>query len=253
MRLQGKIALVSGAGGLMGRAVTRRFAEEGAALAVTDISGGRLQETVALLRDDGIESGRIVALRADVTVRAEALALAEQALANFGRVDILANIVGGVRDATLYQAVLTMSEERWDATFALNLKGSLHLIQRLAPGMIERGNGKILNVSSINYAGEAGSADYGAAKAAVASFTRTLAIEFAPTVNVNCIVPGAIETRAMEKLGAEEKEEYRTRNLLKRFGQPRDIANAALFLCSDEASFITGHLLPVSGGVSPSL
>lgn len=253
MRLQGKTALVSGAGGPMGCAVTRRFAEEGAALAVTDISGGRLQETVDLLRDDGIESGRIVALRADVTVRAEALALAEQALAHFGRVDILVNIVGGVRDATLYQPVLTMSEERWDATFALNLKGSLHLIQRLAPGMIERGNGKILNVSSINYAGEAGNADYGAAKAAVASFTRTLAIEFAPTVNVNCIVPGTIETRAMEKLGAEEKEGYRTRNLLKRLGQPRDIANAALFLCSCEASFITGHLLPVSGGVSPAL
>lgn len=253
MRLQGRIALVSGAGGPMGRAVARRFAKEGAALAIADISGGRLQETVDLLRDDGIESGRIVALRADVTARAEALAMAEQALARFGCVDILANVVGGVRETVLYQSVLTMSEERWDATFALNLKGGLHLIQRLAPGMIERGRGKILNVSSINYAGEAGNADYGAAKAAVASFTRTLAIEFAPAVNVNCIVPGAIETRAMEKLGAEEKEGYRTRNLLKRLGQPQDIANAALFLCSDEASFITGHLLPVSGGVSPAL
>jgi NAD(P)-dependent dehydrogenase (short-subunit alcohol dehydrogenase family) len=253
VRLQGKIALVSGAGGPMGRAVARRFAEEGAALAITDISGGRLQETVDLLGDDGIESGRIVALRADVTAKAEALALAEQALTRFGRVDILANIVGGVRDTALYQSVLTMSEERWDATFALNLKGGLHLVQQLAPGMIEGGSGKILNVSSINYAGEAGNADYGAAKAAVASFTRTLAIEFAPTVNVNCIVPGAIETRAMEKLGVEEKEGYRTRNLLKRLGRPRDIANAALFLCSDEASFITGHLLPVAGGVSPAL
>jgi NAD(P)-dependent dehydrogenase (short-subunit alcohol dehydrogenase family) len=251
--LQDRVALVSGAGGPMGRAVARRFAEEGAALAVADISGGRLQETVDLLKEDGIDAGRIVAVRADVTVKAEALALAEQALVGFGRVDILVNIVGGVRDATLYQSVLTMSEERWDTTFTLNLKGNLHLIQRLAPGMIERGGGKILNVSSINYAGEAGNADYGAAKAAVASLTRTLAIELAPMINVNCIVPGAIETRAMEKLGAEEKEGYRTRNLLKRLGQPRDIANAALFLCSGEASFITGHLLPVSGGVSPAL
>ena len=252
-RLEHKVALVSGAGGPMGGAVARRFAQEGARLVVTDISGARLHAFVQEMIGEGIDAARIVAARADVTKRDEALAVAEAGLDAFGRIDILANIVGGVRDATLYQPALTMGEARWDETFDRNLKGVLHLTQRLAPGMIERGGGKILNVSSINYAGEAGNADYGAAKAAVASLTRTLAIELAPSINVNCIVPGAIETRAMLKLSEAEKAGYRDRTLLKRLGQPGDIANAALFLCGAEADFITGHLLPVSGGVWPSL
>lgn len=253
MRLTNKVALVTGAGGPMGGAVALRFAQEGARLVVTDISASRLEASVAALRAAGLRECDIVSRRADVTLRAEALDMAEAGLTAFGRVDILANIVGGVRTATLYESALTISETRWDQTFDLNLKAALHLVQRLAPGMIERGCGKIVNVSSINYAGEAGNADYGAAKAAVASFTRTLAIELAPAVNVNCIVPGAIETRAMAKLSAEEKERYRARNLLKRLGRPEDIAHAALFLCGPESDFITGHLLPVSGGVSPSL
>ena len=253
MRLKDKVALVTGAGGPMGAAVAQRFAEEGARVVITDISGNRLQECVDALRAAGVAESAIVARRSDVTKREEALAVAEDGLAAFGRVDILANIVGGVRDATLFQPLLTMSEQRWDETFDLNLKATLHLVQRLGPGMVERGAGKILNISSINYAGEPGNADYGAAKAAVASLTRTLAIELAPAVNVNCIVPGGIETRAMLKLSEEEKESYRTRNLLRRLGRPQDIANAALFLCCAESDYITGHLLPVSGGVSPSL
>ena len=248
MRLSGKVALITGAGP-MGAAIARRFAEEGAALVLTDISGSRLNATAEAL----MSKTQVVAHRADVTVRDEALAVAEAGLTAFGHVDILCNLVGGVRDATLYQPVLTMSEKRWDDTFAINLKASLHLIQRLAPGMVERGSGKILNVSSVNYAGEAGSGDYGAAKAAVASLTRSLAIELAPAVNVNCLVPGLIETRAVEKLDEALKDTYRTRSLLKRLGRPEDIANAALFLCSSEADYITGHLLPVSGGMIASL
>lgn len=253
MRLKDRIAFVSGAGGPMGAAVAERFAEEGAALVLAEISGTRLAATVEALASRGVDRARIVAVRGDVTRKDEALAAAEAGLAAFGRVDILANIVGGIRDANLFQPVLTMSEERWDQTFDLNLKPNLHLIQRLVPGMIERGYGKIVNVSSINFAGEPGNADYGAAKAAVASLTRTLAMEFAPHITVNCIVPGGIETRAMEKLSEAEKASYRDRNLLRRLGKPRDIANAALFLASEESAYITGHLLPVSGGVAPSL
>lgn len=248
MRLSGLVALITGAGP-MGAAIAQRFAAEGASLVLTDISGARLGATTDTLR----HKTKVVAHRADVTVREEALAVAEAGLAAFGRVDILCNLVGGVRDATLYQPLLTMSEKRWDETFSINLKASLHLIQRIAPGMVERGSGKILNVSSVNYAGEAGSSDYGAAKAAVASMTRSLAIELAPAVNVNCLVPGLIETRAVEKLDEAQKESYRARSLLKRLGRPEDIANAAVFLCSREADYITGHLLPVSGGMMASL
>lgn len=248
MRLSGKVALITGAGP-MGAAIARRFAEEGASLILTDVSGARLDATAEELRG----KTRVVAHRADVTVRQEALAVAEAGLAEFGRVDILCNLVGGIRDATLYRPLLSMSEKRWDETFAINLKPSLYLIARLAPGMIERGAGKILNVSSVNYAGEAGSSDYGAAKAAVASLTRSLAIELAPTINVNCLVPGLIETRAVDKLDEKLKESYRARTLLKRLGRPEDIANAALFLCCSESDYLTGHLLPVSGGWATSL
>ncbi len=243
MRLAGKTALITGAGP-MGAAIARRFAQEGASLVLTDISGSRLEETARELRG----STRIVTHRADVGVRDEAMAVADAGLAEFGRIDILCNLVGGIRDATLYQPLLSMSEKRWDDTFAINLKPAFYLISRLAPGMIERGGGKILNVSSVNFAGEGGSSDYGAAKAAVASLTRSLAIELAPTINVNCLGPGLIETRAVEKLDAQLRESYRARTLLKRLGRPEDIANAALFLCSSESDYLTGHLLPVSGG-----
>ena len=119
--------------------------------------------------------------------------------------------------------------------------------------MVERQYGKIVNISSINFAGEAGSADYGAAKAAVASITRTLAAELAPHVNVNCIAPGMINTRVVEMMGPQVVQQYCDRSLLKRLGEPVDIANAALFLASDESNYITGQILSVSGGIWPAL
>lgn len=173
----------------------------------------------------------------------------------FGQIDILVNVVGGYqgRDYQGPQALTQMSETRWDSTFNLNLKPIFHFVQLLAPAMSARGAGKIINVASINMAGEAGSADYGAAKAAVASCTRTLAIELAPHINANCIAPGIIRTRVLAMVGEEVAEEYRQRSLLKRLGEPEDIANAALFLASEESSYITGEMLPVAGGIWPAL
>lgn len=255
MRLANKVALVTGAGGPMGMTTARRFAEEGASLIVTDISGSRLDEGVEVLREALNGEDRLVALRADCSVREEVAALVNAGLDKFGRVDILTNIVGGYRgrDFEGLQPMTEMSEARWDSTMAINLKPSFYLVQMLAPGMTERKYGKIVGISSINMAGEFGSADYGAAKAAVASMTRTLSIELAPHVNVNCIAPGIIRTRVLGMLSPEMAEDYRTRSLLKRLGEPEDIANAALFLASDESSYITGVMLPVSGGIWPSL
>lgn len=255
MRLRDKVAIVSGAGGPMGMAVAKRFAEEGARVAVTDISGRRLDEGVRQIQEACGNADHVVSLRADVSNRHEVDAVVDLAESTFGHVDILANIVGGYQGAH-YQgpaSMSEMSEERWDSTFALNLKPNLFFVQRLAPGMKARNYGKIVNISSINMAGEGGSADYGAAKAAVASMTRTLAIELAPHVNVNCIAPGIIRTRVIAMIGEAVAEEYRTRSLLGRLGEPIDIANAALFLVSDESSYITGEMLPVSGGIWPSL
>lgn len=253
MRLQGRTALVSGAGGPMGRAVAERFAREGASLVIADISGKRLAETVDVIEPQLTTGAKLVAERADITQAAEAAAVAAAGQAAFGPIDIVINIVGGIKAKTMFEPMVSMSEERWDATFALNTKGILHLTKLLAPAMLERQYGKIVNISSISFAGETGNADYGGAKAAVASLTRTMAIEFAPHVNVNCIAPGTIRTSVMQRMQPDDLAFYAAKPLLKRLGEPADIANACLFLASDEASFITGEILAVSGGVWAAL
>ncbi len=253
MRLQERTALVSGAGGPMGRAVAERFAREGASLVLTDISGRRLDESVAMITPLLRNGARVTARRADVTRAEEAAAVVAVGHAAIGPVDIVVNIVGGIKAKVLFEPMVTMTEERWDATFALNTKGILHLTKLLAPTMVERQYGKIVNISSINFAGEMGNADYGASKAAVASLTRTMAIELAPHVNVNCVAPGTIRTSVLQRMAADELAFYAAKPLLQRLGEPADVANACLFLASEEASYITGEILAVSGGIWPAL
>jgi len=253
MRLQGRTALVSGAGGPMGRAVAERFAREGASLVLTDISGNRLAESVAAITPLLATGAKVSARRADVTQENEAAEVVTAGREAIGPVDIVVNIVGGIKAKVLFEPMVTMTEERWDATFALNTKGILHLTRLVAPVMVKRRYGKIINISSINFAGEMGNADYGAAKAAVASLTRTMAIELAPHVNVNCIAPGTIRTSVLQRMSPDELAFYAEKPLLKRLGEPADVANACLFLASDEASYITGEILAVSGGIWPAL
>src|SRR5690606_20854379 len=135
--------------------------------------------------------------RASVLVEAEVDELLASSRAHFDRVDVLINVVGGLFIDAKYTPVLEVSEERWDGCFRVNLKGIFYLVRKLAPGMLERKWGKIVNVSSVEYAGAAGHADYGAAKAGVTSLTRSLAEELAPHINVNCIAPGIIRTLAI--------------------------------------------------------
>jgi 3-oxoacyl-[acyl-carrier protein] reductase len=247
MRLADRVALITGAGGPMGAAIAARFNEEGAQLVLTDISERRLKATADMF------AGRAAWKRADVRTRSESAAVLDEGLARFGHIDIVVNVVGGIRDTELNRPILEMTEQRFDETLALNLKGTFHLTQLAAPAMLARGYGKIVNLASISMAGEAGQADYAAAKAAVVALTRTMAMEFAPSINVNCISPATIRTSVLERMPREVQDSYRNRTLLKRFGEARDIANAALFLASDEASYITGENLCVSGGIAPAL
>jgi NAD(P)-dependent dehydrogenase (short-subunit alcohol dehydrogenase family) len=237
----------------MGAAVAKRFAQEGASLILTDISATRLNAAVDDIRDNLRAGAKLVSRRGSVLVREEAAQLVEDGVREVGPIDVLINIVGGIRSQQMFEPFLTMTEERFDATFALNLKGNFHLTQLVAPGMLERQYGRIVNVSSIIFAGAAGQVDYGAAKAAVASMTRSLALEFAPHVTVNCIAPATIRTSVIDRLSQEEQEKWSSVMAMKRFGEPEEIANAILFLASEEASYITGDILPVSGGVWPAL
>ena len=256
-RLDGVRVLITGAGGPMGFAIARRFAAEGASLALTDISGSRLEKAAAAVREVLAPGAALVAQRASVLDEEEVRGLiraVEGAPGSMrgGQIDVLVNVVGGVR-GPLDTAFVALTPARMTDTFDLNLKGTLLLAQALVPGMLARQRGKILNISSINMAGAAGQADYAMAKAAVASLTRTLAMELAPHVNVNCIAPAIINTSVVQRMPQEERQRYVDATQLKRMGEPGDIANAALFLCSSESDYITGVMLPVSGGIWPAL
>ena len=236
----------------MGRAVASRFAAEGASLLLNDISANRLAAATdaigpLLAGDAGLESHR-----ANVIGEAEAEALVAGGRSAFGRIDVLINVVGGIRGA-LFEPLATMAAAQFDDTLDLNLKGTFHLVKRIGPMMVSQGYGRIVNFASISYAGEHGQAHYSAAKAAVAAITRAMAIELAPSVTVNCVAPGLIKTSVIDRMPAELIERYVERTLLGRLGEADEIANAVLFLASDEASYITGQILPVSGGIWPAL
>ena len=248
LRLAGRVALVTGAGGPMGRGVARRLAEEGASLVLADISARRLAECVAEVSPLLAAGADCRHLRADLLQRDEARAVAKLGLDAFGRVDVLVNVVGGIKSPRLFTPFLELSEAQWDTTLALNLKPGFHLVQALAPGMLERGWGRIVNIASVVYGGEAGQTDYAAAKAAVASFTRSLAVEFAPAVTVNCVAPGIIRTTVLDRMDEAERRHFTDRNLLKRPGEAAEIGAAVAFLASDDASFVTGEVVAVSGG-----
>ena len=252
MRLRGKVALISGAGGPMGRAVADRFAIEGASLMLNDISGNRLGKAVEAIGAKLSVGAALESHRANVTQEAEAEELVARGREAFGRIDILVNVVGGIRGA-LFEPLSEMSVAHWDDTLDLNLKGTFHLSKRLGPMMVEQGYGRIVNFASISYAGEHGQAHYAAAKAAVAAMTRAMAIELAQSVTVNCVAPGLINTSVIDRMPRRAVQRFIDQTLLGRLGEAAEIANAVLFLASDEASFITGEILAVAGGIWPAL
>lgn len=250
--LGGRSAAVTGAGGPMGRAVIDRLVADGiAAVALTDISGRRLDETVAALAETA-PALQVAHLRGDVTRADEARAFADAALA-LGPVDILVNLVGGLRSPRLYTPFLEMTEEQWRATMDLNLMPGFHLIRAFAPGMLERGWGRIVNVASIVFGGAAGQADYAAGKAAVASLTRSLAAEFAPAVTVNCVAPGLTLTSVTQNIPPEDAERLVAQGMIRRMAEPEETAAAIAFYLREDAGFLTGEMIAVSGGIRPHL
>ena len=233
----------------MGEAVARRFAEEGARLILTDISGRRLDENAEPLQ----ALTQVVWQRANALEEAEVASVVAAGTAAFGAIDIVVNVVGGIRGDSIRTPMLEIGNEAFSDTLELNLKGILLSTRHVVPGMRERGYGRIVNFASVSMAGEYGQAAYSAAKAGVAGITRTMAIEFAPDVTVNAIAPSLVRTSVLDRLDPAMVEGWRERTLLKRLAEPADIANAALFLASDEAAYITGVTLPLSGGIWPAL
>jgi 3-oxoacyl-[acyl-carrier protein] reductase len=248
-RLQGKVALITGGSRGIGRSICRTFAREGAAVIVNFTSHAeKAQEIVAEITNAG---GRAIALQADVASRSAVNAMTAAAKEKFGVIDILVNNAGILRPGN----VLKLNENDFDRMMEVNVKGIINTVQAVAPLMIQRAYGKIVNLSSLAGLGTAvnETTPYAITKAAVISLTKRLALELGPHhINVNAIAPGFIRTEMLQFLDNDEDrarlETLGKKAILNRVGTPEDIANAALFLASEESSFMTAQVITVDGG-----
>ena len=246
-RYEGRVAAVTGAARGIGAATARRFAEEGAAVAVLDLDQDSAAATAA-----GLGASRAIGVACNVSDAASVEAAVASVVEQLGQVDVLVNNAGVTRDNLLFK----MTEDDWDAVMGVHLKGSFLMSREVQKHMVKANYGKILNLSSVSALGNRGQANYSAAKMGLQGFTRTLALELGPFgVNVNAIAPGFIVTDMTDDTARRvgmEPEAYReaaaAATPVRRVGQPADIAATAAFLCSDEASFITGQTLYVDGG-----
>jgi len=243
MRLRDRVAIITGAGGDLGRGMALRLAEEGARVMVNDKNLKRAQETVHLV---AVQGGEAMAQGADVTRTEEVKAMFDQVIQQWGKLDILVNNAGDIRDALLQN----MTDEAWDAVIDLSLKGSFVCARAVAPFMMERGYGKIVNISSMAYKGNVGQTNYVSAKAGIVGLTHALGLELARYgINVNCVAPGLINTPKSATLDKRVMERLIQKTPMRRMGEIVDIANAVLFLVSDESKYITRQVVHVSGGM----
>jgi 3-oxoacyl-[acyl-carrier protein] reductase len=246
-RFDGRVAIITGAARGIGAGTAKRFADEGASVAVLDINEEQAQETAA-----GLGADKAVGIGCNVADGASVEAAVARVLEELGGLHVLVNNAGITRDNLLFK----LTEDDWDSVMNVHLKGAFLMSKAAQKTFVDQKYGKILNLSSISALGNRGQANYSAAKAGVQGFTRTLALELGPFgVNVNAIAPGFIATEMTDDTARRLKmdvDEFRRLNAeanpVKRVGFPEDIAAAAAFLCSDEASYITGQTLYVDGG-----
>ena len=244
MKLSGKVALVTGFGSGLGRAVAVLFGREGCAVAGTSKTEPKGRETVATILKNG---GKAIFRAGDVSDSKQMRALVEDTVQEFGGVDIVVNSAGVRTNGSITE----ISEEDWDRTLDTNLKGVFVLSRIAVPEMIKRGGGVIINIAARSgIAGQAGRAAYCASKGGMITLTDAMAMDYArQKIRVNCICPGPTRTPMVDTSTPEKLARYNTRVPLGRIGEPDDVAYAALYLASDEASMVTAAILPVDGGM----
>jgi 3-oxoacyl-[acyl-carrier protein] reductase len=242
--LSGQVALVTGASRGLGQAIALALATEGASIAAVARSEEALQATIEAIRAAG---GTAEPFALDVADSAAVDAAIEKISARFGKIDILVNNAGVTRDGLLAR----MTTEAWDTVINTNLKGAFHLTRPVGRLMVKQRAGRIINISSvIGLMGNAGQANYAASKAGLIGFSKSVAREFASRgITCNVVCPGFIETDMTKDLGDDLKKKLLERIPLQRLGQPGDIAGVVAFLCSPAASYITGQIITVDGGM----
>jgi NAD(P)-dependent dehydrogenase (short-subunit alcohol dehydrogenase family) len=244
MRLKDRVAIVTGGGAGIGEATCMRFSQEGAKMVVADVDLAGAQKVADAIKAGG---GQAVAFKVDVRVAAEVTNMVGAALKSFGTLDIIVNNAGINRDAIAKR----MTEEQWNIVLDVNLKGTFLCCQAASVPMMEKKYGRIINTSSIGSLGNIGQANYSASKAGVIGLTKTLALELAKyNINVNCVAPGATMTQMTAGIPPDIAAKFKEGIPLKRFADPAEIASAHVFFASQEASYITGQVLFVDGGIS---
>jgi 2-hydroxycyclohexanecarboxyl-CoA dehydrogenase len=245
MGLEGKIAIVTGAGQGIGRGIATKLAAEGATVVVTDINEDTAKETAATIGGVGI--------RTDVTSRESVEAMVEQVMRQFGRIDVLVNNAGWDKSGPFVDS----DPADWDRIIAINLYGVLHTSKAVLPIMAAQGAGSVVNLASdAGRVGSSGEAVYSAAKGGVIAFTKATAREMARhQVNANCVCPGPTDTALFASVGGDNpklREALIKAIPFRRLAQPEDLANVVAFLASDEAAYVTGQTVSVSGGLTMS-
>lgn len=248
MRLENKVALITGAGSGIGRATAELFAKEGARVVVADYNAESGHITVSSIKGHG---GQAAFVQADVSKASDAERMVKAALDAYGRLDILHNNAGiFVKPTPAHE----MTEDDWDRVFNINIKGVWLGCKYAVPELIKAGGGAIVNTASMaGIRGRPYTTAYCASKGAVVIFTKTLAIELAPyNIRVNCICPGAVNTPLIHQLGITQEQaagQVLADQPIARFARPEEIAQAVLYLASDaESSYVTGHALQIDGG-----
>ena len=246
-RLEGKVSIVTGASRGIGRGIAVRLAQEGAKVVINHRGSAEgAEETARLIREAG---GEALVVQADVSRMDEAQRLVQETINAFGQVDILVNNAGTTRDTLL----MMMKEDQWDVVVDTNLKSVFTCCKAVARPMVKRKFGRIINISSVSgLAGQGGQTNYAASKAGVIAFSKSLAKELGSrNITVNVIAPGFVPTALTEGILAEGDNLQRAVDAtpLGRLGTPEDVASAVVFFASDDASFITGQVLSVDGGL----
>ena len=244
MRLENKVAIITGGAGGIGLAAVHKFVEEGAHVVIADFNELAGKEVEAYFAQ---YERPILFIKTDTADRKSVENLVNQTVKVYGKIDILVNNAGITKDAMLHK----MTEQQFDDVININLKGVFNCTQYVIPQMVLQGHGKIINTSSVSGVyGNVGQTNYAASKAAIIGMTKTWAKELGRKgINVNAVAPGFTRTPMVEKMPEEILMKMESVVVLQRLGKPQDIANAYLFLASNESDYITGHVLHVDGGI----